>query len=316
MAQHLTPVAVFTYNRPEHTRRMLATLARCGRLNECRVHVFCDGPRSPAQAEAVAASRRVVRDFASRCNSEVIERTENLGLARSITTAVTALVQTYGRIIVVEDDLVLSPDFVHFMLEALDHYEPVKAVHQVSGFFFPLKLPHTSDCFLLPMISTWGWATWRRAWDCFESQPAEAYRLLSEPQTRTRFDLDGSYPYSTMLRDRLAGKNDSWGILWWYAVFLAGGTVLFPRHSLVANGGFDGSGVHAGNNRILSRSLSFDVEDVHLPAVINFPQRVEVDVIAWRTVKHHLRRQQQQLGSSLRLRGFWNKLTRLFADRS
>src|SRR5690349_8784695 len=118
-----TPIALFTYNRPEHTKRALLSLAQCSRLHECSLHIFCDGPRLAQHQPAVMASRRIVNDFALRFQTQVVERAENLGLARSIVSGVTSLVREYGRIIVLEDDLVLNPDFVDYMLQALDRYQ-------------------------------------------------------------------------------------------------------------------------------------------------------------------------------------------------
>ncbi len=284
-----TPIALFTYNRPEHTRLALAALARTERFDECRLYIYCDGPKSPEQATGIEASRRVVREWASQLEAEVTERVENLGLARSIVAGVTELCEHYGRAIVIEDDLIVSPDFVSYMLQALDRYQDAPNVYQISGYMFPAKHPVQPDAFFLPMSTTWGWASWARAWRFFDWKAAEAVEQLADPQIKYRFDLDGSYPYSAMLAERLAGENQSWGILWWWAMFKAQGLVLHPRQSLVWVGGFDNTGTHAGASPIYNQPPREVFQHNRLSSPLAFPPRIAADEDAFDRVKAFFR---------------------------
>jgi GT2 family glycosyltransferase len=281
------PVALFTYSRPEHTRAAFEALARSPRLDECLVTVYCDGPRSSADEPRVADSRRVVSEWAPRLHAQVVERTENLGLARSIVGGVDALCTEHGRCVVIEDDLVVHRGFLHYVLEALARYESDERVYQVSGFMFPVRHPDAPDCFFLPLTTTWGWATWARAWRVFDWTAAGAPAALDDAATRKRFDLDGSYPYARMLEDRLAGGNDSWGILWWWSVFAADGLVLHPRRSLVQVGGFDGSGTHHRAGAPFEGQSSPD--ESWLGEAIRFPEAVQTDDAAMGRIRAFLR---------------------------
>lgn len=286
-----TPVALFTYSRPQHTELALDALSHCTRLDACCIYIYCDGPKTPEQATVVAESRRVVHRWASSLKATVVEREHNLGLARSIVTGVTDLCQQYGRVIVLEDDLVVSPDFLEYMLQALDLYKDATNVYQISGYMFPVKHPDKPDAFFLPLTTTWGWATWDRAWKIFDWEPQNALRLLENEQMRKKFDLDGSYPYTEMLKQRLAGENSSWGILWWWAVFNAQGLVLHPRRSLVWVGGFDSSGTHCGSE---SDFRQLPVETFicgQLSNPIVYPTTVLTDRKAFHRIKTILRTQ-------------------------
>ena len=240
-----TPLAVFAYNRPEHLGRALAALARCARLEECAVTIFCDGPRESAARSSVEAVREVARSWAADHDAEVREAAGNLGLAHSIVGGVSELCAAHGRVIVLEDDLEPAPDFLTYMLTALDRWSDESAVWQVAGFRLPFAWSGSNDALFLPCTTTWGWATWQRAWQHFRWTPPDLGQL-DDPTVSRAFDLDGAYPYSQMLRDRLTGRNDSWGILWWWTVFRAAGLVLYPRESLLTVGGFDESGTHCG----------------------------------------------------------------------
>jgi len=252
--QDKTPIAVFVYNRPQHTERMLSSLANCSRLSECQIIIFSDAPRIADHNPAVQEVRSMVRAWARANGAEVVERSENLGLAHSIVGGVTRLCNENGRVIVVEDDLILHPAFVHFMLSALDHYQDEECVAQVSGYMFPVRHAGTPDAFFLPYTTSWGWAVWDRAWRLFNWQPDIS--SLEDTHTQFLFNHGGVTNHAAMLRDCLAGRNQSWAILYFWAVFCAEKHVLFPRISLVQNIGFDGSGIHyARRQSIKERSL-------------------------------------------------------------
>jgi len=309
-----TPVAIFAYNRPDHVQSALASLAKCRRLSDCRLTIYCDGPKTPALEAGVAATRRVVRDWASRLNAEVIERGENLGLARSIVSGVTEQCQKFGRTIVVEDDLVVSPDFLDYMLQGLEHYQDTATVYQISGFMFPVDHPAGWDAFFLPLTTTWGWATWERAWRVFDWNASSARHLLADLTVRKRFNLNNSYPYFDILTNRLAGRNDSWGILWWYAVFSVDGLVLHPRRSLVWNGGFDSTGIHAGApaNTMQSPREYFDSPRLAYP--LTLPGDVLVDQEAFARVTNYLRTV-KGVGSKSKMLRLFRKVKRTVAGK-
>jgi len=289
-----TPIALFAYNRPDHLQRALDSLSRCRRLDECQLYLYCDGAKKLEHLGAVQAARLIAREWATRLDAVVTEREANFGLARSIVTAVSELCTQFGRVIVLEDDLVLSPDFLDTMLRGLDRYENESEVMQISGYMFPLDPPPPQELFLLPLTTTWGWATWARAWQAFDWDASDSMEFFANPAHRQQFDLDGAYAYTTMLEDRLAGKNDSWGILWWYRVFRAGGLVLYPRYSLVRNDGFDGSGTHW--NTISGEQNAMQIQAQWTPLSENaiLPQVNQVDLTTFERIKTHLRPLQPQ----------------------
>lgn len=272
-----TPIAVFTYNRPGHTQRALDALAACPGLAECAVTLYSDGPRNAAAAEGVAATRTVLRAWALAHGARVVERSENLGLARSIVTGVTQQCADHGRVIVLEDDLVVHPDFLRFMLAALDAYADAPGVMQVGGLTLSPPATVESDAFLLPVTTTWGWATWQRAWQHFSWEPRDLAAARTDARWLQRFNINGAGGYLAMLDDRLAGRNDSWGILWWYAVSRLGGLVAYPSVSLVRNDGFDGSGVHCGEGDFFGLGAGSGGAVKRLPVDLWFPDPDRTD---------------------------------------
>ena len=284
------PVAMFAYNRPSHTAAMLSALQACHDVDSFEFHFFSDAAKRPEHDAAVREVRELLQQRAPAFAATIHERSENFGLARSIVDGVSRLCAHYGQVIVIEDDLILAPDFLRYMRSALEHYRDVPEVMQVSGYTIAPPPSLSCDAFLLPVTTTWGWATWARAWEAFSWQ-AEGW-----PESRTEsawlsvFDLGGDGRYTRMLEDRIAGRNDSWGILWWYAVSRARGLVVYPRHSLVCNDGFDGSGVHCGTSDPFSASNGFNAGR-EISTEIRFPDDVQVD-------PEHLKLLAQALGAA------------------
>jgi len=260
-----------------HTQKTLQALAACQRLEDCVFYFFADAAKTEQAQAQVDETREVLKQWADRFEATIIERSENFGLAKSIVTGVTELCQQYGQVIVLEDDLIVANDFLHYMLESLKHYQHSEQVVQVSGFTISPPASLDSDVFLLPITTTWGWATWQRAWQHFSWTADDLEQAQQDSQWRQLFDVNGSCNFSAMLSDRLNKRNDSWGILWWYAVSRLNGLVAYPRESLVWNGGFDGSGVHCGDSEFGDKNLLTQLNKVNMSGSVQFPQEIVYD---------------------------------------
>lgn len=235
------PIAVFAYNRPLHVARVLDGLRRNPEAADSDLFIYSDAASGPAASAAVDEVRRVLRSASGFRSVSVIERDRNFGLARSITAGVTELTGRFGRVIVLEDDLLPSPDFLRYINDALTEYQNDARVVSVHAYLYPVKevLPET---FFLRGADCWGWGTWERGWKVFEP---DGRRLLDEIHARKlgrEFDLDGGYPFVRVLEDQIAGRNDSWAVRWHAAAFLRGLLTLYPGRSQVQNIGADGSG--------------------------------------------------------------------------
>lgn len=237
------PIALFTYNRPDHTRQTVESLQRNERADTSELYVFSDGPRSEADKAKVRALREYIGSISGFSKVTVIERDKNLGLAQSIISGVSEIVDRHGRIIVLEDDLVTSHWFLRYMNEALDFYMNEEQVISVHGYMYPVR-PKLPETFFMKGADCWGWATWKRGWDLFEP---DGQKLLDELRARKlthRFDFDGSYWYTRTLEEQVKGVNDSWAIRWHASAFLKEKLTLYPGRSLVRNIGIDDSGTH------------------------------------------------------------------------
>ena len=252
----LTPIALFVYKRPHHTRKTLESLMANAEFSDSPLYVFCDGAKRKKDIPLVRETRELIRSY-ELDNATIIEREENMGLANSIITGVTELCNKYGRVIVVEDDLYLSPYFLKYMNTALDTYEEYDKVMHISGYMFPVRgqLPET---FFYRATSCWGWGTWKRAWDKFEPDVHTLLAGFKNRKKRREFDIQGSMKYHRMLILQAIGMSDSWAIRWYASVFLNNGLCLHPGKSLVNNIGHDDSGVHSDCTNVYDVNVSED----------------------------------------------------------
>ncbi|MEL6949442.1 MAG: hypothetical protein AAGM16_04860 [Pseudomonadota bacterium] len=278
------PIAVFAFNRPDHLAATLAALLRCRGADESPIHVFADGPRHSGEADAVDATRRVAVDMlGDRAEFRFAEG--NQGLAASISAGVGELVERFGRVIVVEDDLELSQEFLSYMNAALNRFEASPEILQVSGFSYEVaSFSDRDEGLVFPLTTTWGWATWERAWRRYDPEATDWEQLISDKTLARRFNLDGAYDYTTMLKRQMRGQLDSWGIRWYWSVFRAGGLVVYPPQTLVVNRGMDGSGTHGKG--LLTRFGQR--ESVMRDTPVDLPEEPIVDAQAWAMLKRSI----------------------------
>lgn len=261
----LAPILLFTYNRPSHTRQTLNALLGNELSNESELFIFSDGYKGIEDKNEVMEVRQLVRSIKGFKKIHITEHGVNLGLAKNIIEGVTQVIETYEKVIVLEDDLITSPYFLTFMNEALDMFEEEKRIGHVHGYCYPLpKLP---DAFLTKWTGSWGWATWERAWRQFNP---DGNILLKEIETRRlarTFDFNGQYPYTRMLRRQVKGQNKSWAIRWSASLFLNDMLSVNAGKSLVENIGFDGSGTHSSSQDIYATNLYPKKLSINIPSI-------------------------------------------------
>jgi hypothetical protein len=176
-------------------------------------------------------------------------------LAESIIQGVTEILQQSEKVIVLEDDMVVSPYFLEYMNEALERFVDDDRVISVHGYVYPVDI-ELPEAFFLPGADCWGWATWRRGWALFNSDGQYLLDELVRRHLIQEFDYNGAYPFLNMLKDQIKGENNSWAIRWYASAFLTNKLTLYPGRSLVNNIGNDSSGTHCGDSDSMDAKLS------------------------------------------------------------
>jgi hypothetical protein len=250
----LAPIVLFVYNRPFHTQQTVTAIQNNELAEDSELFIFSDGSKSESDLEQVQDVREYLQTIKGFKNLTITERKTNIGLAQSIISGVTEIVNRFGKVIVLEDDLITSPFFLRYMNDALDFYHDERRVMHVSAGTYPIGDFCKDDTYFLRVSLCWGWGTWKRAWDKFDRQIDVMQQFNS--RMILRFDFDGTYNYWEQLELNRTGKFNTWFVFWYANVFLNNALVLFPARSLVRNIGHDGSGVHSGKTDVYDVKLS------------------------------------------------------------
>lgn len=243
----IAPIVIFTYNRLIHTQKTIQALQLNELAEKSDLIIYSDGPKDyDNDKNAVKQLREYLNTITGFRSISIVEREINNGLAFSVITGVTEIVNRFGKIIVLEDDMVVSPYFLQFMNEALSLYENDERVISIHGYLYPVKakLPET---FFIKGASCWGWATWQRGWSLFESDGRVLLEKLKTSSLERRFNYDNTAYYTNMLKDQITGKINSWAVRWYATALLNDKLTLYPGVSLVQNIGLDNSGTHCGS---------------------------------------------------------------------
>lgn len=271
----LSPIVLFVYNRPDHTQRTVESLKKNELALQSELFIFSDYPKNDQTKESVDEVRKYIKTVDGFKKVTIIEQVENFGLAKSIITGVTDIVNKYGKIIVLEDDLVSSPYFLKFMNDALEIYKDDNNVASVHGYIYPIEdLPNT---FFIKGADCWGWATWKRAWDIFEP---DGQKLLDELKSRKltkEADFNNSYKFTQMLKNQIKGKNNSWAIRWYMSAFLKDMLTLYPGKSYIQNIGNDDSGTHCSTTDVFHVKLNDKYKMEKIEVIENMIARDKIE---------------------------------------
>ncbi len=238
-----SPLAIFCYNRPWHLEQTVESLKRNPGAEALEVIFFSDAAKKPDQEKAVAEVRAYLKTVEGFKSVEIREAERNKGLSSSIIEGVSDILKHYESVIVLEDDMQCSPFFLGYMHSALEKYQNVEEVISVHAYTYPIQdLPSS---FFLKGADCWGWATWRRGWELFQSDGSILLQSLKKKKLEKEFDFQGNYPYTRMLERQVKGENQSWAVRWYASAFLANKLTLYPGKSLIRNLGNDASGTHS-----------------------------------------------------------------------
>lgn len=258
----LAPIVLFAYKRLSHLQRTISSLANNELAAESELFVFSDGPKTTADEKAVEAVREYLKSVIGFKMVRISESPINKGLANSIIDGVTTIVNQYGKIIVLEDNMESSPFFLRYMNEALTRFAGSEKIASIHAYSYSIG-EEQPEYFLRRGADCWGWGTWADCWTLFNPDSVRLLRELQKRHLIREFDYQRAVPFSLMLREQATGKIDSWAIRWHASVFLAGKYSLQPGRSLIRNIGIDNTGMHCG------AEPRFEVQLSQSPIVFN-----------------------------------------------
>ena len=251
-----TPIALFVYNRPEHTRKTIKALQNNFLAKDSELFIFCDGPKNEAGLKKINEVHQIIDSVSGFKKVTITKRSLNKGLANSVIEAVSSIINQFGKIIVLEDDIVTSRYFLQYMNDGLEFYQNNPQIFAITGFNFPekiLKYPasYKEEIFFVKgRFSSWGWGSWKDRWNKIDFAVKDFESLKNDKKQQFAFNQGGDDLFD-MLKLQMKGKIDAWDIQVSYAIFKNNAYTVFPIHSLVKNIGFDATGIHCSENQAM-----------------------------------------------------------------
>ena len=245
MKNSLAPICLFTYNRLEETKQTVEALKNNFLAKQSELFIFSDGPKYIDNTLEVDSVRAFVKTISGFKKITINESIKNMGLASSIINGVSKVIKTYDSVIVLEDDLITSANFLNFMNQALTYYKQHSNIFSVSGYTMDIngldKI--NKDFYFGCRASSWGWGTWRRQWNSVDWGVSNYKNFITNKTLIRRFNRGGS-DMTKMLKAQMTGKIDSWAIRFCFQQFIDEKASLFPKISKVQSIGFSKKATH------------------------------------------------------------------------
>lgn len=268
------PVVMFVYNRADHFKKTVEALAKCKEAKESELFIFSDAPKdnkAKADVEKVRNLAHNIENSDMFLSVTVKESEKNKGLANSVISGVSDVIEKYGKAIVVEDDCVASQYFLSFMNDCLDRFKDDKRIGSVAGYAPPIEFPkeYTSDIFTAYRSCSWGWATWEDRWQNVDWNLTSINELYNSKRLLKMLNSNGTDRFIRLYRQTKANKN-SWSVKFGYHLVKNNMLTVYPRYSYIENIGCDGTGVHSksGDYKTVNSDLSKSIKSPHIEFVL------------------------------------------------
>lgn len=272
-------IAVMAYSRPGHLASVISSLSSSG---VDRFSVYIDGADDKAIREKQDEIIRMLSKI-QWATVNIVHRPINMGLRRSIVSAVTEELKVHDAVILLEDDTVPNASFFNFMHASLNGFKDNKKIKSVCGYQFPHIEGELSASAIQPVAISrfvpWGWATWRDRWDDYDTDLKNLVECVHHSGKYNSLPRDIKHYLES--KSAFDDANDIWSINWVLSHFLTDSLCVFPTTSLIENIGFDGTGVHCFETDafVSSISPSSDSENaVEITSDVDFNPAVDASV--------------------------------------
>jgi hypothetical protein len=275
-----TPVLLLVFSRPNTTRRVFETIRQA---RPTRLYVAADGPRPghPSDARRCAETRAVVQEVDWPCEVFTLFQEVNLNCGLAPVTAMNWFFAHEPEGIILEDDCVPAPSFFPFCQELLARYRDDARVMHIGGNNFGSEArapwqPDTLSYYFSTQRNSWGWATWRRAWQLYDYHLTDFRSVVAAGEFNDTFTgpLEKRYRLGKMAAVlALPQPPDVWDYQWEYTIARHHGLYIVPAVNLVGNIGFGNDSTHTHDGADVLGDLP--ARDLAFP--LHHPARVAQD---------------------------------------
>lgn len=274
MNSNYAPICLFTYNRLEETKKTVKALQDNFLAKESDLYIYSDGPKNESDLDKVLQVRSFLKSIEGFKSIVLIKSETNKGLANSIISGVSEVIKIHKKVIVLEDDLITSPNFLNFMNQSVLYYVNDPKVFSISGYTMNLKGLDVldEDFYFGCRASSWGWATWRDRWESIDWKVSSYKNFSSNKEEVLKFNIGGS-DMTSMLKSQMRGEIDSWAIRFCFQQYIDNLACVFPKVSKVQSIGFSKEATHTvGATKFITKL------DTSNKTIFNFHHFIKYDL--------------------------------------
>ncbi len=290
--KNLAPVLITAFNRDFHFCETLDALSKNKDSKYTNLYISIDGWKNEEDKKKQEKIIQFAENYSNKFLSLNIDRkSKNLGLSRNITESITSIINKYEKIIVLEDDIVVSEAFLKFMNDSLEHYKNEEKIWHISAYNAINDKEKLNEVFLWRLMNCWGWATWKNKWSHYEKNSKNLIENFNKEQI-DEFNLRATNIFWDQVVDNYEGTIDTWAIFWYATIFQNSGLCVNPWFSYVKNIGFDGTGTHYKKKT----NINFNQELNHSGIFVS-KDILEEDKEALSIMMHHYKKQDRSIKS-------------------
>lgn len=262
------PIALFVYNRYDHVKKVVNAIKKNSIAKKSKIYVFSDFSETDKEQKKIKKIRKYLKKINGFKKISIIERKKNYGTSKNITTGLNYIFKTYDKCIIIEDDILVSTNFLYQINYFLNKYNLKDKIASVEGHMYPVPFDkNISEYYFIRGAGCWGWGTWKKSWKNYEKSAQKLINKFNKNKNLIRdFNYNNSYPYYKMLLKQLNTKKESWAIKWYASNFLKENYTLYFKNSLVKNIGLDGTGVNCkidyniNQKKFLNKKINIDIK--------------------------------------------------------
>ena len=258
--KELVPICLFTYNRLNETIKTIEALQNNFLAKDSDLYIYSDGGKTEKDKEKVTKVREYLYSISGFKSITTFESPTNRGLANSVISGVSKILELNERVIILEDDLVTSPNFLDFMNQALMFYQEDNTIFSISGYTLNLSsLPGKKDYYFGYRASSWGWGIWRDRWKVIDWKVTEYENFIKDRSLVEKFKRGGS-DLPRMLSNQINGRIDSWAIRFCFHQFKCNLMTVFPTKSKIISIGFSNEATNTIGSQRFNTPLDKEIK--------------------------------------------------------
>ena len=290
---NLAPIVIFTYTRLETLKKTIESLKKNKMAKFSEIYIFSDCHKNKIDQPLVNNVRKYLKSIKGYKKINLISRKENYGLARNIINGVSSVIKKRKKVIVLEDDIIVSPNFLEYMNDSLIRYQNNKKIWHINSWNYEIRDHNVEyNAFFTRHMNCWGWATWEDRWKYFEKKPDKILKKFNKEKI-FRFNIENNLNYYSQLKRNKDGKLNTWAIFWYANIFLKNGLCLSPLKTLSKNIGFDDHSEHQPNE---DNSFKYINKNFFLKKSnkFSYPELIEEDFYMLKKIISFIKSQKKQ----------------------